>query len=496
MWLYAFTNCYDAMKVSFGRVSVTPANLDGLSLAGFYRKKKVQGVLDTLYARGVLVEDTFLGNIKKRMLLISIDTMKVPLKFTDYVKEKIQDVYKINPSQILIHAIHSHSGLDLTGEYYYPGKLGNTIRSIIFGIGRNDKMLVWMTRQIVKMVGQLLDELQPCKIAWAKTAIKDRVILNRRHFSRTYRADLGVICFKHADSGAMIGFMVNFGAHPTLLPGSNFMLSAEWPGRLVASIDEATDNMIQAVFFNDAAGDISPSTSVYGKYIKTIVQKYGHKRLRFGFKKLLQEKAINLYGAKIGLTALDLARSIPDERYFDHAEFKCYTRTIWIPMQDYKQKYNGFIRCQNRVIHWAKKYFLMPLVFAFTDGKEYSFPGLAIKHRGLIDVHSYSKIQYFRVLASDSMTGKTSSFNIIGMPGEPFRHLARSVQRKTKEGLENSFLFQMANDWMAYLFDFAEYTRGGGDPFESMMPVAGKYVKEAYLQLLDDIEAGLTAGHA
>nr|MDO8112133.1 hypothetical protein [Candidatus Sigynarchaeota archaeon] len=65
------------MRAAFAKISVTPRDLTGLSLAGFYRKKKVQGVMDTLYARGVLIEDMVLGNIKKRLLLISIDTMKV-----------------------------------------------------------------------------------------------------------------------------------------------------------------------------------------------------------------------------------------------------------------------------------------------------------------------------------------------------------------------------------------------------------------------------------
>src|SRR5271157_1278591 len=490
------------MKVSFGKISVTPANLAGLSLAGYYRKDKVQGIMDTLYARGVLVEDTFLGNIKKRMLLISIDTMKVPLKFTDYIKEKIQDAHKIHPSQILIHAIHSHAGLDLSEEYYFPGKIGNTVRSIIFGIGHYDKFLVWMARQIVLMVGQMLDDIQPCKIAWAKTAIKDKVIVNRRHPTRPYRADLGVICFKHADTGQLIGFLVNFGAHPTIMGGNNLLLSAEWPGRVVASIDKATDGTIKAAMFQDAMGDIAPANLDYSEFIAHLAEKYGTlRRVMPNIKSQLQEKAITLYGTKIGMLALELARSIPDDQYFDHVEIKCYTRTIWFPMEDYKQddhgrKYGGFARPQNRFVHWVKKYFLMGLAFSVTDGRDFNFPGLALKHRGLNNINSYTKVQYFRVAATDSTTGKASSFNIIGMPGEPYRHLARSVQRKTREGLENSFLFPMSNDWMAYLFDFSEYTRAGGDPFESLVPVAGKFIKQAYLQLFDDIEAGLTAGHA
>ncbi|MEX2682016.1 MAG: hypothetical protein Q6373_010470 [Candidatus Sigynarchaeota archaeon] len=482
------------MHVAFGKVSVTPADLSGLSLAGYYRKKRVQGVMDTLYARGILIEDTILGNVKKRVLLISIDTMKVPLKFTDYIKEKLFDAYKIAPGAVLIHAIHTHAGLDLTGEYHWPGNLGNTVRSIMFGTGRNDKLLVWMARQIVKMVGEMLQHMEPCKIAWARTVINGHVIHNRRHYTKPYVPDLGIICFKNLDTDAIIGVAVNFGAHPTILSNRNYLLSAEWPGRLVARIESCSG--FKAVFFNDAAGDVSPSFAGLHTYIKKIRKaRFAGKRVRFRISQAARENAIDEYGGMIGDIALDFARSIPASAYFDRIEAKCYTRLTWLPIDDFKGKYNPLVRIQNRFWHLSKKYFLLPIVFAITHDNEPNFPGLALKHRGLMNVQCYTKIQYFRFVATDTATGKTGSFNIIGIPGEPLRHFGRYIQRRTKEGFENSFMFQMSTDWMAYLFDYSEYTYGGGEPMESLTPVAGKYLKKHFIQLFEDIEEGLTAGH-
>nr|MDO8108784.1 hypothetical protein [Candidatus Sigynarchaeota archaeon] len=397
--------------------------------------------------------------------------------------------------QILIHAIHSHAGLDLTGEYYWPGGLGNTVRSIMFGIGRNDRLIVWMACQIVKMVGQLLQDLQPAKIAWAKTAIKDHVIYNRRHhLAKPYRADLGVICFKHAETNELFGVIVNFGAHPTILPNTNYKLSAEWPGRLVARIEALSG--IKAVFFQDAAGDISPSYSEFRRLYKRIRQKYGkRKRIHFHVSEKIREEGIENYGWKIGEPALALAKSIPEDQYFDRVEVKIFVRSVWFPIEDYREKYGIRHRIENRFWHLSKKYFLLPLVFSITDAHEPNFPGLAVKHRGLINVQCYSKLQYIRIKAIDSKTNETRTFNIIGMPGEPVRHYGRSLQRKTPEGFENSFLFEMCNDWMAYLFDFSEYTYGGGEPMESLAPVAGKFLKQHFIQFIADIEAGLTTGN-
>jgi hypothetical protein len=478
------------MRVAFGRINVTPDDLTGVSLAGYYRKHRAQGVLDTLYARGILIEDTILNNVKKRVLLISVDTMKVPLKFTDYIKEKIFDAYKIPPGAILIHPIHTHAGIDLTGEYHWPGGLGNTVRSIMFGMGHNDKMLVWMARQIVKMVGDMLEHLEPARIAWGRSVINDHVIVNRRHWKKPYHADIGTICFKNAGTGNIIGVIVNFGAHPTILSNNNLKLSAEWPGRLVARVEEIGG--FKAAFFNDAAGDVSPSFREF----KVILKKLHATRGRFRIAPEIRVRAMVGYGRRIAEHALALVKSIPDDLYFDNLDIKCYTRLVWFPVEDFKQKYNPLVRIQNRFWHMSKKFFLLPLVFSLTHGKEPNFPGLAIKHRSLMDVSCYTKLQYFRFNARDSTTGNARSFNIIGLPGEPLRHFGRSLQRKTKEGFENSFIFQMSNDWMAYLFDFSEYTYGGGEPMESLVPVAGKYIKQHFLQLLLDIEAGLTAGHA
>ncbi len=478
------------MRVAFGRISVTPDDLTGVSLAGYYRKQRAQGVLDTLYARGILIEDTILCNVNKRVLLISIDTMKVPLKFTDYIKERIFDAHKIPPGAVLIHPIHTHAGIDLTGEYHWPGGLGNTVRSIMFGMGYNDRMLVWMARQIVKMVGEMLDHLEPARIAWGKTVIDDHVITNRRHWKKPYHADLGVICFKNISTGNMIGVIVNYGAHPTILSNNNLKLSAEWPGRLVARVEEIGG--FKTAFFNDAAGDVSPSFSES----KVILEKLRATRGRFRVAPETRVRAMEDYGWKIAEHVLALVKSIPNGDYFDRVESKCYTRVVWFSIEDFKGKYNPLVKIQNRFWHISKKFFLMPILFTITHNKEPNFPGLALKHRSLMDVHCYTKIQYFRFTARNTTSGTSRAFNIIGLPGEPLRHYGRSLQRKTKEGFTDSFLFQMSNDWMAYLLDYSEYTYGGGEPMESLAPVAGKFIKQHFLQLLADIDAGLTAGHA
>ena len=59
----------------------------GKAMAGYSRPDPCKGILDDVYAHGVMIEDIELGNIKKKLLLISLDMLKVPLVVSDYIKE-------------------------------------------------------------------------------------------------------------------------------------------------------------------------------------------------------------------------------------------------------------------------------------------------------------------------------------------------------------------------------------------------------------------------
>ena len=173
------------MKVAFSKINITPKGMIGKPMAGYSRPDYCKGILDDVYAHGVLIEDVVLGNIKKRLLLISLDLLKIPLVISDYIKEKIKDdIYSLGPGQILIHATHTHSAPDITGEYFWPGGAMSVVKGIMFGANRSDRYIVWMTMQIVKMVKVLIQNLEPCKMAWTKEEFNPDIVINRRYPKR------------------------------------------------------------------------------------------------------------------------------------------------------------------------------------------------------------------------------------------------------------------------------------------------------------------------
>nr|MDO8084180.1 neutral/alkaline non-lysosomal ceramidase N-terminal domain-containing protein [Candidatus Sigynarchaeum springense] len=490
------------MKVAFGKIDITPPELQAgkgeaakIAMAGYSRDHYARGILDPLMVHAVLVEDTTLGNIERRFLFISIDTLKIPMKLADYIKEKIQKRFWINPNQVIVHATHTHQAPDLTGEFHWPGNVPAVMRGIMFGLNRNDKYMVYITYRILKMVGAMVKDLVTCKVAYTKTTVTEDVIINRRHPTRRSKSPLGIIAFKHAKTNELLGFIVNFTCHSTTLGRKNDKVSGDYPGRIMDRIEKLTRGAVKAVFFGGAGGDINP--------IATCGTDFEHLTTNQILGQEGTAKDMHRIGDFLGDRALQVAREIPDDAYYDKFECENYIRIIWVPLRDFthyhsaRPGHSALVKLQNRVVYAVKKYFLLPVVLliAGNEEKEPTFPGLAIKHRGL-SMHCYSKIAYLKLHFTSSTSGKRLDLSIFAAPGEPFEDIGNFLITRSHTKPENTLIFQHANDWFAYFFDLNEYIdEGGMEPLEGTTPVAGYHIKKEYVQLLDDIKNGLTAGY-
>jgi hypothetical protein len=80
------------VKAALGRIILTPPDIIGgyigRHMAGYTPVPRCKGKYDDIYGYALLLEETVLGNIPKRMILISLDYCQVPLMFTEYIKDK------------------------------------------------------------------------------------------------------------------------------------------------------------------------------------------------------------------------------------------------------------------------------------------------------------------------------------------------------------------------------------------------------------------------
>lgn len=468
------------MRVAFNRIKITPKNFIGMPMAGYARPDPCLGKLDDIFAYGILLEASNMDKSNKYLLLISLDLLKVPISIADYIKTKVIRIFNfLKPEQILIHCTHTHSAPDLTGEFHFPGGLLDSIKGIMFGMNRNDKYIVYLVDKIIKMVQKLFDKLIACKMAWKKISYNPDIVINRRHPARKSIPELGVISFRRIDNNEMIGFIINYACHPTTLTGENNKMSADYPGRIINKINELTNNGILVAYFNGPSADLNPITTCGIDYEK--LEKTGKE----GRKKMYDQSGTYDDTIRIGniiaQKALKLVQSLKDEEYFEDLEFFAELRHFWIPFKDYK--YFKPTWPQNKLSFSIKKYLIIPVTKILSENA--NFPAFIIKRKP-IRIHCYSVIQYIKLKLKSNTREKELS--ILTFPGELFEDLGKFLFYKSPTGKENTFIYQNANDWIAYLFPPKEYVEYGGyEPMASFSPRCGEYTTKEMLKLFEEV---------
>ncbi len=459
------------MKVAFSRINITPKNVIGMAMAGYTRPDPCKGILDEIHAYGVLIESK---NDNNQLLLLSVDILKLPLSITNYMKKKIlKEFPSLDSNRVLIHATHTHSAPDTTGEFYWPGSGINVLRGIMFGANRSDDYIVWFTMQVIKLVQKLFTSLKPCKFAWSSKKFNPDLVIQRRHPTKKIEPRLGVIVFKDYKDDEIIGFITHYACHPTSLSYANSQLSADWPGRFIHRIDELTNNEISSIYFNGPSGDINPITTCGTNYDQL------DKNKSLIYDQLGDYQDTIRIGYNIAEEALTLAKAIKKSAYFEEIDIEGQIKDFWIPFKDHKYYSNQWK--SNKLVHALKKILLMPI--AKIIGENANFPAFTIKRlRGHLNAATI--IQYIKVKAfTDS---KVKKFSIITVPGELFEDLGEILLKKSPTGAADSFIIQNGNDWIAYLFSRKEYIEHGGyEPQASFSPICGDRVMKEVLQVFN-----------
>jgi hypothetical protein len=483
------------MKASFGKIVITPpGGSNGIPMAGYARAFPATGKLDDLYARAVLIESK--EDIPKRILLISLDLLKIPLSVAEYIKKKIKENAdgSLGEGQILIHATHTHSAPDISGEFYWPGNALNVLKGIMFGENRNDRYIVWFTNQIVKMVKILIRELKDATFARKSKQITKDIVINRRNPARRSKKDLTVFVFKRKINDEIFGILANYGMHPTTLSYMNDKISAEYPGRVCHRIEASTYGKIQAAYFTAPSGDLNPITTCGTDFDRLETDPHARQTVYDQLGTYHHTKELGYY---LGDQALELARSIPTSDFYDEVNFRTIIKKIQMPIHDCQPYiYDLKIWLSNKLKLYIKKWFLYPVAIRHSESNAPNFPAFSVtshpfsfRHGKRLDIHT--DIQYLNITAFKSTNpSNTIKFSLLGIPGELFEDLETQLKEKSPNGPNHTTLIQNTN-WVGYLFSIKDYiTEGGYEPLASSTPVGGKHICQEFFTLFEEIQAG------
>ncbi len=199
------------------------------------------GTLDPLYADAVVMS---IGG--EKIALVGLDLGRSPSEASlQRIRQRILAAAGISHS--LIAGSHSHHGpvLELSDE---TGK----------GKGRFDAAIRYYRELEDNIVGAILEaDLRrvPAKLATGSAQL-DGFNRNRHTKIEPKPSDRTLAVMRLTElNGKSIATIINYAAHPTMLPATTLRFSADYVGTLKSEVEKSLGGI--AVFFNGAAGDQS-----------------------------------------------------------------------------------------------------------------------------------------------------------------------------------------------------------------------------------------------
>jgi len=246
-------------RVGAAAVSITPP--EGAPLAGYYRKRLSEGVIDELYSKAIVVERD-----GAKAAIVVCDILTLPRHVIESARKLVEQQTNIAGANVMIGATHSHTSPVVSGE--------NT-RDLLDG-GDGDAAMKYTARLpalIAQSVVEANKRLTPVR-ASATIAREDGVSFNRRFWMRDGSVswnppkfdkniirtagpidpEVGFLYFETPDAKP-VASVVNFAMHSDTVGGQK--ISADYMGQLSRLLAEYKGRDMLTLFALGACGNIN-----------------------------------------------------------------------------------------------------------------------------------------------------------------------------------------------------------------------------------------------
>lgn len=237
------------LKTGFSRVNINPSM--GIPIAGYYKPRFAEGILDDLEANALALR---LGETTQ--LFISIDHCGITQSIHTNFREYISETTGVPVENIFISCTHTHTG---------PMVVDNSDNQLV------NEYREFLKKRLADVAKFSLDDLKDSKMGYGKgkaenVAFVRRYIMNDGSIKTNPGVNnpdivrpvgeiddsVNVIRFDRNEGDTIL--FVNFANHPDVVGGSK--ISADWPGLLRTTVEKVLDG-VKCIFFNGAQGDIN-----------------------------------------------------------------------------------------------------------------------------------------------------------------------------------------------------------------------------------------------
>lgn len=439
------------VKAGFSKVDITPPI--GTPIGGNARDDYAsKGIHDHLYAKSIFIDDG-----SSRWALAVTDLIAVVPEMVPEIRDLVTGQTGLKPEQIMIAAIHTHSGPDVWGlsdeskvKPEITGEINRKVaHSIIEAVNSAAESTVYYGRGENGSIGhnrRLRTKDGAIHMNWEgiDPGLIDEVL-------GPVDPEISVLKFENADGGIKAIF-VNYTCHPAILAGDNLLLGADYAGYLYKRIEEKYGDDVIVAFANGAAGNINH------------IDNYNPDQGR-GFAEA------DRLGSMLANDVIDIISSMKEPQQPSVAFSR---ETFEIPRR----------RIDDQRVRWARG------VLDAWDGKALNLvDGLpdefyateALKLKELESEPYHSEVQVFKL---------SEEVAIVSFPGEIFVEFGLEVKQKSP--FAHTIIVELANDCCGYVPTRRAFEEGGYEPTPArssqLDPCAGELIVEKALKQLNQLK--------
>jgi Neutral/alkaline non-lysosomal ceramidase, N-terminal len=387
------------MSLSAGAAARDICPTRPLALFGYPHVERVSsGVHDPILASAL-----FLDNGEAQLVLISLDILMLDPVEVTAIRQGVAAKLSISEWNVFVHTTHTHSG---------PVSSQILAWSLDPTIPKPDRDYLDMVRdRAIEAAVEASENREAAELAWAKgdgTGVGG----NRISADGLTDPEVGILAVRAKSTGKLIGMVVNYGVHPTVMHEDSPLISSDFPHYTRVQLNEQYGDDLVVVYQMGPSGDQSP---------------------RHFVKSQTFEEAERI-GRKLGRAVIDAVEKLDSEEFSDTPGLSAKFTEIELPrrklpsLDEAEATLSEYVANYNQLKNDPKS---NPADVRTAEcavfGAESSVGLAQVSAAGILD----SLLKSYRPLGV--WTFRIGPVWLVGLPGELFVEWALQIKRRADE---------------------------------------------------------------
>jgi hypothetical protein len=231
-------------RAGVARVDITPAG--SIWLSGYAaRTRPSTGVQMPIYAKALAVEDGRGG----RAVFVAVDLIGLPAALSDRVAAEVSSRYKLDRSQLVLNASHTHTGPMVDGNLSPMAPKDET------GLRKIRDYSNTLAQKLTAVIGAALADLAPARLHFDYGEAGFAINRRKREIAPVdHRVPVLRVT---APNGQIRALLFGYACHNTTLTAEFLEISGDYAGYAQAQLEQEFPG-VTALFFMLCGGDQNP----------------------------------------------------------------------------------------------------------------------------------------------------------------------------------------------------------------------------------------------